>query len=328
MNILVTGAAGFIGSHMVDLLLSNGYRVRGIDNLSAGRIDNLNEGEQSPNFEFKNCDIKDLTTLMSLFVGADYVFHFAGIADVVPSIERPADYAGVNIMGTINALEAARAAGVKKFVYAASSSCYGKTNQVPTSEDVAISVEHPYAFSKAMGEEAVMHWGKVYGLPVIALRIFNAFGPRSRTTGAYGAVFGVFLAQKLAEQPFTVVGDGTQSRDFLFVTDVVKAFLLAATSDKTNEIYNLGAGNPQTINRLVEVLEGPVVHLPKRSGEPDCTWADISKIRDHLGWAPEVSFEEGVSRMLEVIDQWRNAPIWTQETIDLATKEWFSIISE
>jgi UDP-glucose 4-epimerase len=177
-----------------------------------------------------------------------------------------------------------------------------------------------------MGEQAVLHWGKVYQLPVNSIRIFNAYGPRSRTSGAYGAVFGVFLAQKLASKPFTVVGDGTQRRDFLFVTDVVRAFFLAAQSHRCQEIYNLGTGQPQSVNRLVELLGGPVTHVPKRPGEPDCTWADIAKIRDQLSWEPRVSFEEGVAAMLENIEYWKEAPVWDESSIAQATRQWFNCL--
>src|SRR5207302_6026226 len=200
----------------------------------------------------------------TLFRSASYVFHFAGIGDIVPSIDKPVDYLAVNVMGTVRCLEAARQAGVSKFVYAASSSCYGIATQVPTPESAPICPEYPYALSKYMGEEALFHWAKIYHLPINSIRIFNAFGLRSRASGAYGAVFGVFLAQKLAGKPFTVVGDGTQRRDFVYVTDVARAFYLAATTERVNETYNLGAGNPQSVNRLVELLGGEVVHLPKR----------------------------------------------------------------
>jgi UDP-glucose 4-epimerase len=148
-----------------------------------------------------------------------------------------------------------------------------------------------------------------------------------RTTGVYGAVFGVFLAQKVNARPFTVVGDGSQRRDFVYVTDVARAFLMAAESAVTGEVFNLGAGNPQTILRLVELLGGPVVHVPKRPGEPDCTWADIGKISRVLGWKPVVSFEEGVAAMLRTADDWRSAPLWTPESIAAATKTWFSYLA-
>jgi UDP-glucose 4-epimerase len=182
--------------------------------------------------------------------------------------------------------------------------------------------------SKFQGEQACFHWHHVYRLPVNSIRIFNAFGTRSRTSGAYGAVFGVFLKQKLEGRSFTVVGDGTQSRDFLYATDVAQAFLSAAESQHVGEIYNLGAGNPQTVNRLVELLGGTVLHIPKRPGEPDCTWADIHKIQTHLGWKQRVSFEDGVNRILSNIEYWRNAPLWDPETIAIATKTWFSTLSK
>jgi UDP-glucose 4-epimerase len=320
---LVTGGAGFIGSHMVDLLLDRGYRVCAVDNLSGGRIGNLSHHDGDPDFSFESRDLTELDIQDPLFQGVEYVFHFAGIGDIVPSIERPVDYLNSNVMGTVRALEAARQSGVRKFVYAASSSCYGLATELPTTESAPIDPQYPYALSKYMGEQSVLHWGKLYGLPVNSIRIFNAYGPRSRTTGAYGAVFGVFLAQKLANQPFTVVGDGTQSRDFVFATDVAKAFLSAAETDRAGEIYNLGAGDPQSVNRLVELLGGEVVHLPKRPGEPDCTWANTSKIRSQLGWQPQVSFEDGVATMLENIEYWSDAPVWDPDSIQVATKSWF-----
>src|SRR5438552_13016663 len=288
---VVTGGAGFIGSHMVDLLLDEGFRVHVIDNLVGGRLQNLEHRKRDPNLLIETRDINELPADDPLFQGAKYAFHFAGIGDIVPSIDRPVDYLTTNVLGTIKVLEAARRGGVRKFVYAASSSCYGLAEQVPTTETAPISPEYPYALSKYMGEEAVLHWGRVYKLPVNSIRIFNAYGTRSRTSAAYGAVFGVFLAQKLAGKPFTVVGDGTQRRDFLYVTDIARAFLLAAGTARANQIYNLGAGHPQSVNRVVELLGGEAVHLPKRPGELECTWAGISKIRRELGWVEKVSFE-------------------------------------
>jgi len=323
---VVTGAAGFIGSHMVDLLLGEGYRVHAIDNLSGGRRENLEHHAANSRLTFTVRDLRDVRPDDALFRDARYVFHFAGIGDIVPSIERPTEYLSANVMGTVAALEAARHAGLRKFVYAASSSCYGLATELPTTEEAPISPQYPYALSKYLGEQAVLHWGRVYRLPVVSIRIFNAYGPRSRTTGAYGAVFGVFLAQKLAGKPFTVVGDGTQRRDFVFVTDLVRAFWRAAESECRDEVFNAGAGNPQSVNRLVELLGGEVVYVPKRPGEPDCTWADITKIRRLLGWEPRVSFEEGVRTLLDRIDYWRQAPVWTPDTIAGATREWFTCL--
>jgi UDP-glucose 4-epimerase len=231
-----------------------------------------------------------------------------------------------NVQGTVHMLECARHAGVGKFVYAASSSCYGIA-KVPTREDHPIDPRYPYALSKYQGEQAVLHWHSVYRLPVNSIRIFNAYGTRSRTSGAYGAVFGVFLRQKLAGKPFTVVGDGTQKRDFLYVTDVARAFLAAAETERVGQVWNLGAGKPQSVNRLVELLGGERVHIPKRPGEPECTWADIAKIQKELGWRPEVSFEEGVAKIVANIDYWKNAPLWDPASIAKATRTWFEYLT-
>jgi UDP-glucose 4-epimerase len=250
------------------------------------------------------------------------------MGDLVPSIEEPTNYMDVNAMGTVRVLESSRYAGVSKFVYAASSSCYGLVSEVPTSETAAVDTQYPYALSKYQGEQTVLHWGKVYDLPVNSIRIFNAYGIRSRTTGAYGAVFGVFLAQKIANQPFTVVGDGTQTRDFVYVTDVARAFLAAAETEQVNQIYNIGCGNPQSVNRLVELLGGTATYIPKRPGEPDVTWADIGKIEKELGWRPQISFEEGVATMLENIDYWKDAPLWDSQSIDRATEAWFTALDK
>jgi UDP-glucose 4-epimerase len=162
---------------------------------------------------------------------------------------------------------------------------------------------------------------------VVSLRFFNVYGPRARTTGTYGAVFGVFLAQKLAGRAYTVVGDGEQTRDFTYVTDITAALAAAGDSSVSGEVFNVGSGGTYSINRLVALLGGPVEHLPKRPGEPDCTLADITKIRSALGWEPKVSFEEGVRNMLDHIEHWRSAPVWTPDAIAEATRDWFNFLS-
>jgi UDP-glucose 4-epimerase len=322
---VVTGGAGFIGSHMVDLLVRRGFEVRVLDSLVGGREANLAHHRGNPRVKAEYLDVRSVDAGSSIFKGARYLFHFAGIGDIVPSIEQPTEYLSANVQGTVRMLECARVAGVAKFIYAASSSCYGIAS-VPTSEDHPVAPQYPYALSKYMGEMAVMHWHQVYKLPANSIRIFNAYGTRSRTTGAYGAVFGVFLRQKLAGKPYTVVGDGKQRRDFVYVTDVAEAFWRAADTACSGRIYNVGAGNPQAVNRLVELLGGETEHLPKRPGEPDCTWADISRIRGELGWVPQVSFEEGVSRILAEIDYWRDAPLWDVRSIGNATETWFKYL--
>jgi len=328
---VVTGGAGIIGSHMVDVLVGRGFDVRVIDNLVGGREANLAHHAQSGRVQIEERDIRSFVPGDALFDDARFVFHFAGIGDIVPSIEQPMEYMSANVQGSVHMLECARAAnggnGVEKFVYAASSSCYGLAH-TPTDENHPLDPKYPYALSKYQGEQAAFHWHNVYRLPVNSIRIFNAYGIRSRTSGAYGAVFGVFLRQKLAGAPFTVVGDGTQSRDFLYASDVAEAFFAAAKTDVVGEIFNLGAGNPQTVNRLVEFLDGEVVHIPERPGEPECTHADITKITSMLDWTPKVSFEEGVGRILENIEYWREAPLWEPDSIASATETWFKYMGQ
>lgn len=323
---IVTGGAGFIGSHLTELLLQRGHQVLVLDNLSTGRLENLAHLKGSAGLSFHQVELAEFQSIRPLFGGVDWVFHLAGLADIVPSIERPLEYHRANVDGTVAVAEAARLAGVKRLVYAASSSCYGLPDVFPTLETTDIRPQYPYALTKFLGERIVLHWAHVYKLQALSLRLFNVYGPRSRTSGTYGAVFGVFLAQKLNGKPFTVVGDGTQTRDFTFVTDVARAFLQAAESDLSGEIFNVGSGGTYSVNRLVELLGGPVVHIPKRPGEPDCTFADTTKIRQQMGWQPQVFFEQGVQAMLEHIEYWREAPVWDPTSIAKATMDWFAYL--
>lgn len=325
---LVTGGCGFIGSHIVDRLLKEGHEVRVIDNFTTGRPQNLDYQKQNPMLQIFQKDIRSRAEIEPIFKGVDYVFHMAALADIVPSIQKPWEYYSSNVLGTYQVAECAKAANVKKLVYAASSSCYGIPDEFPTRETAEIRPQYPYALTKRLGEETLLHWGQVYGLPVITLRLFNVYGTRSRTSGTYGAVFGVFLAQKLAGKPFTVVGSGEQTRDFTYVTDVADAFYTAAMSKIVNETFNVGSGGTYSVNRLCELLGGEIVHIPKRPGEPDCTFADTTKIEVALGWKARVSLEEGVARILENIDYWREAPVWTPESIDTATKDWFKYLGK
>lgn len=328
MKSLVTGGCGFIGSHLAEQLLNLGHEVVILDNLSCGRLNNIESFCNNPKLSFVKVDILDRLKIAEYFSGVDWVFHLAGIADIVPSIEQPDAYFQTNVTGTLNVLQCAREAGVKRLVYAASSSSYGIPDCYPTPESAPIRPQYPYALTKYMGEELVLHWAQTYKLPAVSLRLFNVYGPRSRTTGAYGAVFGVFLAQKLNGKPFTVVGDGSQTRDFTYVTDVADAFIEAAKGSVSGEAMNVGSGNHYSVNRLVELLGGEVVYIPKRPGEPDCTFADTQKIRQLLGWSPRVSFEAGVRNMLDCIEKWRDAPVWDPVSINTATTSWFQYLGK
>ncbi|MBI5629799.1 MAG: SDR family oxidoreductase [Elusimicrobia bacterium] len=321
---VVTGGAGFIGSHLTERLLADGWTVSVLDNFSTGRPENLAHLRENPCLEVHRADVSDAAAVSELLRGADAVFHLAALADIVPSIQDPLAYHRANVDGTAAVLEASRRRGVKRFVYAASSSCYGIPDRFPTSETAPARPMYPYALTKYAAEQYVLHWAQVYRLPCVSLRLFNVYGPRSRTSGTYGAVFGVFLAQKLAGKPFTVVGDGSQTRDFTFVSDVAAAFVKAAESEISGEVFNVGSGSTTSVNRLVSLLRGEVVRIPKRPGEPDCTFADTAKIRERLGWRPKISFEEGVRIMLENIECWREAPVWEEQSIADATKEWFA----
>jgi UDP-glucose 4-epimerase len=323
---LVTGGAGFIGSHLVDHLLAEGHEVVVLDNLSTGQCNNLGDIEGRDNLQFYERDTRVHEGILKHFEGVDWVFHLAALADIVPSIQQPLGYLRAGVDATISVLEAARLSGVSRFVYAASSSCYGIPDLFPTPETAEIRPQYPYALAKNLGEQCVVHWAQVYQLPVVSLRLFNVYGPRARTSGTYGAVFGVFLAQKLAGKPLTVVGDGTQTRDFTYVSDVVAAFIAAANSPINGEILNVGSSQTYSINRLVELLGGDVAYVPKRPGEPDCTFADVTKIKKLLNWSATVSFEKGVDLMLENIDYWHSAPVWDPSSIQDATKDWFQYL--
>ena len=329
MKTLITGGSGFIGSHLAERLIAQGNEVCVIDNLIASHIKNLRTVIEHPNLRFIKADIRDIDSIRSHFIGVDWVFHLAASADIVPSVEKPRQYFEVNVDGTFNVLECAKDANVKRFLYAASSSCYGIAREYPTAETAEIAPRYPYALTKFLGEELVLHWEQVYNLPALSLRLFNVYGPRARTTGAYGAMFGVFLAQKIHKKPFTIVGDGTQSRDFTFVTDVVDAFLLAAKSNLSGEVFNVGSSGHYSVNRIVELLKGEgVVYMRKRVAEPDCTYADISKIESALGFKAKVSIEDGVAKLLDHLDDFKEAPLWDAKAIEKATENWFRYLGK
>jgi UDP-glucose 4-epimerase len=322
-RVLITGGAGFIGSHTVDNFLKKDFKVRVIDNLAGGNLKNIEHLKNNRDFEFEKKDILNLDKIKKFIHECEYVVHFAGVGDIVPSIKYPKKYFENNVLGTVRVLDCLNPSKIKKFVYAASSSCYGKA-KTPTNEKHKINPLYPYALSKYQGEQVALHWHKVYKFPINSIRIFNAYGTRSRTTGAYGAVFGVFLKQLIAKQPLTVVGDGSQLRDFLYVTDVAEAFYLATMTKKVGCVWNLGSGNPQSIKTLIKLLNPKkTVCIPKRPGEPDVTFANIKKIQKDLKWHPTVSFEDGVGQILDNIDYWKNAPLWTKSNIEQETKLWF-----
>ena len=321
---IVTGGCGFIGSHLVEELLKN-YKIIVIDDLSTGHIFNLNTLKKNKNLKIIKKSILD-KSIKPLFKNIDTIFHLAAQSDIIPSIEKPNLYFNVNVKGTLNILNYAREFKIKRFVYAGSSSCYGIPKKYPTNEMTDIQPRYPYALTKYMGEELVSHWCNLYGINFFILRLFNVFGPRVRTTGHYGAVFGVFLSQLANNKPLTVVGSGKQKRDFTYVKDVVRAFKKTLKSKKFG-VYNVGTGIPVTILHLVNLLGAKnIVRLPKRPGEPNQTFADINKIRKKLKWKPIYSFHYGIKQMKKDINLWKNAPLWTKKQILKETKNWFKFV--
>ncbi len=318
---IITGGAGFIGSHLVEKLIKKNKKIIVIDNLSTGRLENIKRFKKK--IRFIKCDISKKGNWIKEFKGKCYVFHLASLADIVPSIQNPKKYFESNVNGTLNVLEACRKAKIIKFIYSASSSCYGIPKTYPTKESEKMRPMYPYALTKKMGEDLIIHWSKVFGIPFISLRLFNVYGTRSRTSGTYGAMFGVFLAQKLANHPFTIVGSGKQTRDFTYVTDVVDAFLKCSKSKISNEIFNIGSGKTISVNKIVSLIKGKKVFIKKRPGEPDCTFADISKIKKSIGWVPKIDIEKGVDMLLKDIEYWKKAPVWTPKKINKITKLWF-----
>ena len=292
-KVIVTGGAGFIGSHLADALVERGDEVQVIDNLFTGKRENVN-----PKARFHEIDIRDYEKLLPVFQGVDYVFHLAALARVQPSIEDPKTSEDVNVTGTLNVLLAAREGGAGRVIYSASSSAYGNQEVLPFKEDMTPQPISPYALQKYVGELWSALFSKIYGLRTISLRYFNVYGPRAPGEGAYALAISRFLSQRKQGEPLTVVPDGTQSRDLVHIRDVVRANLLAMESGKVGEgeIINIAAGKSHTVLELAALIGGPTVFIEPRI-EPKHTLADISKAKELLGWSPQIKFEDGIAEL-------------------------------
>lgn len=294
MKVLVTGGAGFIGSHLVDRLLKDGHQVRIIDNLSTGKKENLNPGA-----EFIKADISRLEEIEDFFKGVEIVFHLAALPRIQPSIKDPASTNQANIIGTFNVLMASKNKGVRKVVYSASSSAYGNQDQLPLREEMKPNPQNPYSLSKYVGEEYCRLFTKLYNLDTISLRYFNVYGFRMDNQGDYATVIALFLKQKAQRKPLTIVGDGSQTRDFTYVDDVVEANIKAAKIEGKGKVINIGTGKNYSINQLAQIIGGQTINLDPRPGEAKDTLADISLAKKILNWQPRVSLEEGVRKLLK-----------------------------
>ena len=331
MKVLITGGAGFIGSHLVEFLIKKKdiKKILILDNLLDGSLKNLKNCLKNKKISFFKKDIRSFNKIYNHFKKIDVVIHLAALSDVVPSIQQPRLYMENNITGTINVLEAMRKAKVKKIIYAASSSCYGIPKNYPTSENEKTDPKYPYAKSKLIAEQLIHHWYKIYDINYISLRLFNVYGPRSRTNSAYGAALGVFIKQKLSKKPFTIIGSGKQKRDFIYVTDVCNAFYKALKNKKeTSSIFNIGKGFARSVNEMVKILGGPKKYIPKRPGEPNITLANIKKAKKYLKWKPKIGLESGLKKVLAEKNYWKNAPLWTPKKIKVATKEWYQYLKK
>jgi len=295
-KVIVTGGAGFIGSNLADALVEKGFEVHIIDNMSGGKKENVNA-----NAQLHVVDITDLEAIKPIFSGAKYVFHLAALPRVQFSIEHPAETNKANVEGTLNVLIAAHEAGVKKVIYSASSSAYGDQKIMPLKEDMLAHPKSPYGLHKYLGELYCRLWSEVYNLPTVCLRYFNVYGRRNNPEGAYALVIAKFMRQRLANEPMTITGDGEQTRDFTNVKDVVRANLLAMKSPKVGqgEVFNIGAGHNQTINKIAELIGGPVVHIEPRL-EPHDTLADNSLAKEVLGWEPQIKIEDGIAELKKI----------------------------
>ena len=296
---VITGGAGFIGSNLTDHLVKIGHKVIVLDNFISGKKSNLSHHKKK-DVKIIRIDISKVNNLDKYFKGADYVFHLAALAQIIPSIKNPKKYFKNNVIGTIKVVEAAKRAKIKKFIYAASSSCYGNPKKFPTSESDKIELRNPYAVTKFIGEEIIMKYASVFKMPNISFRFFNVYGPRLDISGQYSAVMGNFLNQKKNNKPLTIVGDGKQTRDFIHVDDLANAFIKIIKSKCANKIYNLGSGKRTSINTIANMFNGKKKFIPIRPGEPKSSLANISKLKKDINWKPVVSLEEGIERLLKL----------------------------
>ena len=295
---VVTGGAGFIGSNLVDHLVRVGHKVIVLDNFVSGKKANLSHHKKK-DVKIVRIDISKSKILDKYFKRADYVFHLAGLVEITPSIKNPKKYFNTNVIGTLKIVEAARRAGVKKLIYAASCSCYGSPKNFPISEDEKIDIQHPYGLTKFLGEELVLKYATIFNMPNISFRFFNVYGPRQNMSGQYSAVFGSFLRQKKTSKPLTVVGNGKQTRDFIHVEDLTNAFIKVAKSNLVNKVYNLGSGKETSINKIAKLFGGKKTFIPKRPSEPKRSLANISKIKNDINWKPKIMIQEGIKRLLK-----------------------------
>jgi len=311
MKVLVTGGAGFIGSNLVDRLIADGHKVVVIDNESSDAHDQFYWNPAAQNYKY---DINDYTRIRKLYEGVDTVFHLAAEARIQPCIENPLKAVEANVLGTASVLQCARVCGVKRVIYSSTSAAYGLKNTPPLVETMPNDCLNPYSVTKTSGEELCKMYSKLYGLETIVFRYFNVYGERQPLRGQYAPVIGIFLRQRAAGEPMTIVGDGDQRRDFTHVSDVVEANIRASQFTAPDydiidiescrihrgwewgQIYNIGTGVNYSVNEIAALMGGETVNIPPRLGESRITLANASKAKTHLGWTPKVCLEDWIAQ--------------------------------
>jgi len=297
MKSLVTGGAGFIGSHIVEKLLLMGHEVIVIDNEYSDN-EQFHWNEKAQNYKYNICDY---IHTRSLYDGVDYVFHCAAEARIGPAIENPINAMNINALGTCTVLQCAREAGVKKVMYSSTSAAYG-LNDYPNVETQQDDCLNPYSVSKVAGEKLCKMYTDLYGLPTVIFRYFNVYGERAPKKGQYAPVISIFLRQLAAEEPLTIVGDGEQSRDFVYVGDVARANIMAAISnlepEKYGQVYNVGTGKKYSVNEIAAMISDTTINIAQRSGEVRTSLADISKIQKTFGWKPETNLQDWIKHLI------------------------------
>lgn len=323
---LVTGAAGFLGSHLVDQLIKEGHDVIGIDNEINGSWKNLEQWANNPRFKKVHMDILNIQSDDNNFKNLDYVFHLAALECPITSLEKPEIFFTTNIHGTVKVLQASKQSNLQKFVYASSAAIYGDAS-TPTLETDSINPMTPSCLTKSQAEDIVFHWGDLFNIPTNSLRIFTAFGPRDFSKLYPGSAVGIWLKQKLKGKPLTVIGNGDHARDFVYCTDVANAFYIAALEGKDSEVYNIGSGQATTLNEFTDLLKAKKSYIKDKIDEPQKTWGDISKFQFGCNWQPRIPLTSGVEFSLDVLSDWKDAPDWDEESLNNFFKAWFEVYS-
>jgi UDP-glucose 4-epimerase len=319
---LVTGGAGFLGSHLVDHLMKNDYHVRVIDNFSTGRKTNLEQWKNNPHFELLEKDILDLKEEEPFFKNVELVFHLASIDNEIDSLDNPSLYTTVNLLGTIKILECSRYQKIKKFIYTSTHKIYGSPN-TPTLETDPPNPLTPYAFSKISAERAIKQWSFNFKIPINILRVADAYGPRCQyPAGYFASYFDLWIGQKIHNLPLTIIGSQDDKWDLIYCTDVANACLALANLETSKEVYNIGTSKPIVVGEIIQKISNNFKILPSLKRMPTETWLDTSNSGFKTLWSPKISFEHGIKFTMATTDDWRDSKPWSIDNIKSLVEKW------